>query len=253
MISGYRISIYFPVRNEAQNISRLVSLVPSEIDEIIIVDNCSTDNIELEILKLSKARNLRLIKDPREENGIGYGYAHQSGIRCSSGDIIVTADADMSYPIERSTELVEYFIQQNLDFLVCRRTVLSGPFIVTQLRRSGIFYLSFLLRVLLGINLSDPLSGMWIGKGDYLRAFNFKSGGWNFSLEVKITSFRNAQSKHGEIEIVENPRGGFSKQRYIKTIIEHSAWVVSYWWFTHISKRNKLSESEITESITANE
>lgn len=60
-----------------------------------MISNGSTDN-NVEVASMYGARTL---EDNRTIHGIGYGFAHITGINAASGDIIVGADGDGTYPI----------------------------------------------------------------------------------------------------------------------------------------------------------
>ena len=60
------------------------------VDEIVVVNNASTDRTEEVALALGA-------KVVREENK-GYGNAYKAGLAAAGGDIIVTMDGDGTYP-----------------------------------------------------------------------------------------------------------------------------------------------------------
>jgi len=89
-----RISVIVPVFNEGKNVKALYveifavlkSLNPSF--EIIFVDDASTDNTLNELETLSPVTIIKLRKNS------GQSAALDAGIKCSTGDIIVTMDGD---------------------------------------------------------------------------------------------------------------------------------------------------------------
>jgi len=71
-----------------------LSKVPKFVDEVIVISNNSTDDTVEEANKLG----VRVLEDNRAIKGIGYGFAHITGINAASSDIIVGADGDGTYP-----------------------------------------------------------------------------------------------------------------------------------------------------------
>ena len=49
---------------------------------------------------VAKKLKLKALEDNRTIDGIGYGFAHMTGIENATGDIIVGADGDATYPIK---------------------------------------------------------------------------------------------------------------------------------------------------------
>ena len=101
-INGVTISVVVAVRNEEKHVDRLLSSLlsqdyPSDYYEVIIVDDHSTDKT-LQLLKdkqteLEASVRLRIIS-LKSEDGIGKKAAIREGISQSSGELIVTTDAD---------------------------------------------------------------------------------------------------------------------------------------------------------------
>ena len=94
-----KITVIVALRNEAANIEGLVSSLKAQYYdnyEVILVDDASTDStFKLIEHRISGLNNFRLI--PTEPNRFGWGpkkNAIHSGIEISSGEIILTTDAD---------------------------------------------------------------------------------------------------------------------------------------------------------------
>ena len=96
-------SIIVPVHNEEGNIGELIDKISLHInkdDEIIIVNDGSTDNTESEI----KTRNCILIS---LQKNMGKGFSCRKGIEMSTGEVIVIQDADLEYNHENYIRLIE--------------------------------------------------------------------------------------------------------------------------------------------------
>ena len=110
MFSGKRISVVIPCHNEEAGIRAVIERMPRPlVDEIVVVNNASTDRTEEVALELGA-------KVVREEKK-GYGNAYKAGLAAASGDIIVTMDGDGTYPpdaIQLLRDLLEVSRDQGL-------------------------------------------------------------------------------------------------------------------------------------------
>jgi glycosyltransferase involved in cell wall biosynthesis len=114
---GKRVTVYFPCRNEANHLKHVVDEVPDFVDELLIVSNRSTDDT----IEKAQELGLRAIEDDRATNGIGYGYAHITGLAEATGDLIATADADLTYPIAELDRVLDHMLDEELDVVSCNR------------------------------------------------------------------------------------------------------------------------------------
>lgn len=96
-----KISIIIPARNEENNIGVCLDAIikqdyPKELYEVIVIDDHSTDNT-VEIVNRYKSANVRCIRlsNHLSDNTIAYKKKALSiGIAASTGELIVTTDAD---------------------------------------------------------------------------------------------------------------------------------------------------------------
>lgn len=92
-----KISLVIPAYNEEGNIGRLIvesfdSIPKTVLGELIVVDDCSSDNTAQEILELKqKHKSLRLI---RHQSNAGQSAALRTGILAAKHDIIAQLDGD---------------------------------------------------------------------------------------------------------------------------------------------------------------
>ena len=240
MYKGNKVSIYFPCRNEAKNLQALKSLIPTFVDEAIIVSNKSTDNT------INKAHKLgfKVCVDNRTmpNTDIGYGFAHMTGIKKAKGDIIVSADGDLEHPIENLSEILDFFLKNNLDFLSCKRNFYGHKKIF--LRIAGIKFLNFIIFFLYGIRIQDALSGMWIMKKNIKTKLELDEGDWNFSLQIKLNAILNPKIKFDEFNIQYRPRtAGKTNQKYLKTGLKHLYWIFKN-RFTNKSQRKSILKDD---------
>lgn len=121
------ISIIIPMFNEAENVEitlEKVEVVLSQLREtfeIIPVNDGSVDNT-LEVLKKVAERNKNIKVASYPEN-VGRGMALRTGFKHSSGDIIVSIDADLSFAPNHIIDLINVLKNEpDVDF------VLGSPF-----------------------------------------------------------------------------------------------------------------------------
>ena len=120
----------------------------------------------------------------------------------ASGEIIVTGDADATYPFDRIHEYIQLLIDEDLDFITTDRFAELGHGSMSVKHYLGNAILATALRILYLINLRDSQSGMWIFKKSALEKIqpleDFDDG-MPFSEEIKIEMFSNKQIKAKEI------------------------------------------------------
>lgn len=219
MISGNHISLVMPCRNEAKALQTVLQNMPGQIDEVIVVDNNSSDQTR----RIAKSFGARVITEPRmNKSGIGYGFALQKGIEKSKGQIVACMDGDGSYPIEEIPNLVESLINERLDFISCNRLPFKNPKEMSLIRSSGVRVLNLLAWILFSYRIKDSLSGMWIFKRVVYKELSPSEGGWNFSLEIKLRAISDPRFRFAEKQIPYHDRVlDLSKQKILRTGIEH--------------------------------
>src|SRR5688500_17771786 len=101
MYKNLRITVVIPCLNEEEGIRKVLDELPSFVDEVMVVDNGSTDGTA----EIARSRGARVITELNR----GYGRAYKSGFSHATGDIIVTLDGDHSYPVDALSYLLEAF------------------------------------------------------------------------------------------------------------------------------------------------
>ena len=192
-----KVSILLPTLNEEEGIGDTIDSIKKEEFEkrgweleIVVVDGNSTDRTR----EIAKEKGAKIIIEPRK----GYGRAYKTGLAKVDGDVIVTGDADGTYPFDKVHEYIDLLLKENLDFITTNRFAELKHGAMSFKHFVGNFILSFTLRLLYGIKLKDSQSGMWIIKREALKKIKpleeFHDG-MPFSEEIKIEMFRKAKAK----------------------------------------------------------
>ena len=131
-----KISVIIPARNEAESIGEILKKIKSVLKqdyEIIVIDDGSTDNTA----QIAKDNQARVIKHPYN---IGNGAAVKTGIRNSTGQILLLMDADGQHNPEYIPELIKP-VEEEYDMAVGARRGWKN--IPVHRKLANIFYNAF--------------------------------------------------------------------------------------------------------------
>src|SRR3954447_19961186 len=154
MYKGQAITIIIPCLNEEQGIEKVLRAMPEFVDEVIVVDNASTDRTS----DVAASLGAKVIR----EDVRGYGRAYKRGFAVATGDIIITLDGDHSYPIDALSYLLDVFLRSHVGFLSASRFPLFRNDSMSTKHQIGNFVLSILMSLLFLQRVRDSQSGMWI-------------------------------------------------------------------------------------------
>ena len=214
-----KISAVLPCYNESGNVKEIAERLLPFVNEIVFVDDGSDDNT-LEEMRSLKKKNVIIIS---HEKNMGKGRALKTGFSKASGDIIITIDADMTYPPEYAEKIIEKL--KDYDIVVASR--FSGG-IPESLDFSRVIFNilgSLFMSSLLGIKITDGTSGMRGFKRNLL-ALDAKAEGLNFEVEQTMLAVRKG-FRYAEIPINPKPRKGKSKLKFWKDLPLFTATILS--------------------------
>jgi glycosyltransferase involved in cell wall biosynthesis len=220
------VSFVIPALNEAEAIQDVVKAIPKEIlaelgykTQILVIDNGSTDGTG----ELAKQAGADVVLEERR----GYGRAYKTGFEMAKGQIIVTADADLTYPVEISPELVKLLEEQELDFITTNRFSKMEKTAMSIRNKIGNRILNLTTRLLFFVDLEDSQSGMWCFRKDILSQIKLISDHMPFSQELKIKAIGSKKLKWVEVPIEYRCRVGQVKL---------SGWKDGFLNFLHLLK-----------------
>jgi glycosyltransferase involved in cell wall biosynthesis len=195
-----RITVIIPCLNEEQGIEQVLRRMPAFVDEIIVVDNASTDRTS-EVARSFGAQVIR-------EEVRGYGRSYKRGFSQATGDIIVTLDGDHSYPPDAISYLLEAFLHLRADFLNASRFPVRDGNAMSFKHWLGNLVLSLATSALFFRRVRDSQSGMWVFRRSILKDMELISDGMAFSEEIKIEAIRDRRIRFEEISIMYSSRLG---------------------------------------------
>jgi len=210
-----KISIVIVALNEEEGIGGVIGAIPMDelkkmgfAVQLLVVDGDSQDRT----IDVAKKAGAEVIVEPRR----GYGRAYKTGFAHATGEIIATADADLTYPVESIPELVRVLRDEDLDFINTNRFACIEKGAMSLRNRIGNGILTLATRLLFGIDIHDSQSGMWVFKKGILGGLMLKSDKMSFSEEIKVEACHFAKCRWKEMPIKYRPRVGKIKLRVLR-------------------------------------
>jgi len=118
--------VVIPTLDEAENIADCLKSLQAQTrpaDEIIVVDNESKD----ETVEIARAYGVKVLSFPRPDIRHGsLGLVRQRGSEEARGDVIVSTDADCTYPSDWLQKIAQHFSANP------KLAVLGGPVLPTD-------------------------------------------------------------------------------------------------------------------------
>jgi glycosyltransferase involved in cell wall biosynthesis len=199
-----KLSVIVPVFNEIYTIEDLIKRVQAVglADEIVLVDDASTDGTSEILKRLAKQKSIKLLSHEKNQ---GKGAAIRTGLQAVKGDLVLIQDADLEYdprdypallrPIEEGLSDVVYGSR----FLgAARRPILFWNMLANRL-------LTLLTNVLYNNILTDMETGYKLFKRDVIMSIPFHSNKFNFEPEITAKLLKR-KVRIFEVPITFNPR-----------------------------------------------
>lgn len=185
-----KLSIVIPVYNEEKTIEKIISSVIkadslSLKKEIIIVDDCSTDNT-LSLLRKFHQSNIKVFSNSKNK---GKGACIKKGCQNSTGDIVLIQDADLEYSPNDYPALIRPIFEGYADVVYGSRFLNPGPHrVLYYYHYLGNKFLTTLSNIFTNLNLTDMETGYKAFKGDLIRKIAPKLQSERFGFEPEITA-----------------------------------------------------------------
>jgi glycosyltransferase involved in cell wall biosynthesis len=186
-----RLSILVPAYNEAATIHRILDrlrtlqLIDGVTKEVVVVNDCSTDNTEERILAYqNEYPDFPMVYFKHERNR-GKGAALHTGIANASGDYLIVQDADLEYDPNEINELLKPVMDGVADVVYGSRFMGGKPHRILFFWHSvGNKFLTGLSNMLTNLNLTDMETCYKLFSSEIIKNIRLKENRFGFEPEV---------------------------------------------------------------------
>lgn len=193
MYKNYTVAVIIPAYKTEKLVCSVVEGIPSWVDNIIVVDDCSPDNLSERILRLDREGLILL----RHEKNQGVGGAMKTGFKQAlelGVDLVVKMDSDAQMDPYYLPALLFPLTQGECDFTKGNRfhdmEALSS---MPRIRKLGNIGLTFLNKLASGYwHIFDPQNGYIALKTQYLRLINVDDLSNDYSFENSLLCLLNS-------------------------------------------------------------
>lgn len=188
-----KLSIIIPCYNEQETLRKVFNKV-QEFNlyekEIIIIDDCSSDNTENVIKEIKKEFPDTITF--RHERNFGKGAAIITALKHVQGDLVLIQDADLEYNPSEYKKLIKPFEETDADVVYGSRFK-GGDYV-----RLHFFWhyvankiLTVVTNVVTNLNMSDMETGYKVFKKDVIKKINLKEKSFGIEPEITVKLAKN--------------------------------------------------------------
>ena len=191
-----RLSIIIPAYNEAKTITLVlarinaVRLIRHIEKEVIIVNDCSTDNTQAVVnyyLENLKNPTLNYFKYIKHDVNQGKGAAIHTGIAEATGEYLLVQDADLEYDPGEYNTLLKPIVLGSADVVYGSRFMGGKPHRILFFWHSiGNKFLTYLSNMFTNLNLTDMNTCYKLIRTDILKQLPLHETRFGFDPEVTV-------------------------------------------------------------------
>lgn len=182
-----KITCVIPAYNEAQHISSVITKLKKFVDEIIVIDDASSDKTASEASQAGAIVARHIINR-------GQGAALRTGTQLAldrGSDIIIHFDADDQFQAEDIPEMIKPIIANQADAVLGSR-FLTKKSNLPKIKKYLVMPLARLVnRLLFNIRLSDPQSGFRALNRQSAQKLKIENDGMAHCSEIIYRLFKN--------------------------------------------------------------
>lgn len=186
-----KLSILIPVYNEGNTIHLILDKVrdvvlPNKIEkEIIIVNDCSTDNTVEAIEEYRRLNKTLIIQLHNQNKNQGKGAAIHKAISIATGEYLIIQDADLEYDPKDYLDLLDPVLGGFADVVYGSRFIGSKPHrILFFWHTIGNKFLTQLSNMFTNLNLTDMETCYKLIKTEIAQSLNLKEKRFGFEPEL---------------------------------------------------------------------
>lgn len=175
-----KLSVLIPVYNEERSVAALVERVRAVPvpKEIVVVDDCSTDNT---LAVLAAIPDIVVLRHPVNR---GKGAAIRTALARATGDVVLIQDADLEYDPDDYPRLLAPFADPQVDAVFGSRFRGRGTFLLAS--RLANYLLTFLTDALFGGRITDMETCYKAVRRPLFARLNLRAS--RFEIEPEITA-----------------------------------------------------------------
>jgi len=188
-----KLSIIIPAYNEGRTIHLIldkvksVELLNSISKELIIVNDCSTDDTELAIESYISGNPDMFIQYFKHNHNRGKGAAIHTGIQKATGEYLIIQDADLEYDPEEYNDLLKPVIKGFADVVFGSRFMGGNPHRVLFFWHTiGNKFLTTLSNMHSNLNLTDMETCYKLFDTKMIQSLNLEESRFGFEPEVTV-------------------------------------------------------------------
>jgi glycosyltransferase involved in cell wall biosynthesis len=199
-----KITVLIPAYNEKNTIQEITKRVQAMklADEIIIVDDGSTDGTRSLLAEMDGKGNVHVILHEKNQ---GKGAAVRTGISAATGDVLIIQDADLEYDPREYPNLLKPILEGVADVVYGSR-FLGAP------HRAILFWnmvanhiLTFMTNILYNTILTDMETGYKVFKREVVAEIKIHAKRFDFEPEFTAKILKKKVRIY-EVPITFNPR-----------------------------------------------